>query len=350
MLLIVKKMPKQSRQSCARLYYVLTKNNPTTQDLEDIKKLPYKYLVYQVEVGENTGTRHIQGYVALKKAMRITALNKVFKAHYEARLGTHQEAKDYCMKDDTRVEGPWELGSDTDIAKTPGKRTDLDNVKEILDSGQLNAIKQVQNEHFGAWCRYYKAFDIYANQRTAPRDPNKPPKVLIFWGDRGTGKSRKAYQLAPPPGAYWLTKPADPNQVWFDGYQAGQALVIDEFYGWIKYDFMLRLIDRYPMDVKIHGSKIVFNSPLIIITSNKDPRTWYGYKKDTDNAGEMIKDPYFDTSAWERRLDTFCTIFHYQIGMPEPEIPDVTGIIPESINSSQFTTHINSSQFDEVMD
>lgn len=326
-------MPKQS---CARLYYVATKNNPTAADYDNIKKLPYKYLVYQLEKGEQ-GTPHFQIYIALKKAMRITALTKIFQAHYEARMGSHEQAKAYCTKEESRLDGPWEFGDDSEIPTKPGKRTDLDSVKEILDKGEVDAMKQVQNEHFGSWCRYYKAFDIYHNQNTKPRNPDTPPTVLIFWGDRGTGKSRKAYEIAPPPGAYWLTKPADPNQVWFDGYQAGQTLVIDEFYGWIKYDFMLRLIDRYPMDVKIHGSKIVFNSPLIIITSNKDPRTWYGYKKDPENPGEMMKDPYFDTTAWERRLDTFCKIFHYQIGMPEPVIPDFTGS-SETINSSDPAT------------
>lgn len=323
-------MPKQ-KSAC--LYYMATKNNPVPTDHDDLKKIPHKYIIWQLERGEK-GTPHLQIYIALAKPMRITALNKLFKAHYEPRYGTHEQAKAYCSKEDTREEGPWTSGSDEGIPNR-GQRTDLEAVKMILDSGCDEPIKKVQQNYFSSWVKYYKAFDIYHNQNAEQRDPNVPPKVIILWGDRGTGKSKKAFEIAPPPKGYWLTKPADPNQVWFDGYSVGQTLVIDEFYGWIKYEFMLRLIDRYPMDVKIHGSKIIFNSPLIIITSNRDPREWYGFKKDPLNPGERVKDPYFDTSAWERRLDTFCDIYHYKIGEPEPEvqIPVETGTDDPAINT-----------------
>ena len=65
-------------------------------------------------------------------------------------------------------------------------------------------------------------------------------------------------------------------------------MVIDEFYGWFKYDYFLRLLDRYPFITEYKGGSKDFNSKLIIITSNKNPNEWY--KK-------------FDTSPMFRRFD-----------------------------------------------
>lgn len=92
--------------------WVFTINNPTnTEDCP--KDWPgYRYIVYQREKGE-TGTEHYQGYVIWKSNKTLTAVKKIHKtAHWENRMGTHKEAKDYCMKEDTRMEGPWEYGQE----------------------------------------------------------------------------------------------------------------------------------------------------------------------------------------------------------------------------------------------
>ena len=52
-------------------------------------------------------------------------------------------------------------------------------------------------------------------------------------------------------------------------------MVLDDFYGWIKFDEMLRLLDRYPLLVETKGGTTHFTSRFIHITSNKHPSSWY---------------------------------------------------------------------------
>jgi len=51
--------------------------------------------------------------------------------------------------------------------------------------------------------------------------------------------------------------------------------VIDEFYGWMPLDFILRLFDRYPLLVPVKGAHAQFVSKKILVTSNKHPIDWY---------------------------------------------------------------------------
>ena len=56
-------------------------------------------------------------------------------------------------------------------------------------------------------------------------------------------------------------------------------VVLDDFYGWLKYSQLLNLLDRYPMQVEVKGAKREFLAKEIIITSNKSPVEWYDSEK-----------------------------------------------------------------------
>ena len=53
----------------------------------------------------------------------------------------------------------------------------------------------------------------------------------------------------------------------------------DEFYGWLPYCEMLRLLDRYPCQVQIKCGSLNFAPREIIILSNKAPEDWYDKTK-----------------------------------------------------------------------
>lgn len=57
-----------------------------------------KYL-YGKEICPTTGRTHFQGFMHLKKAMRITELKLIGKPHLEACKGSEEQNEKYCSKD-----------------------------------------------------------------------------------------------------------------------------------------------------------------------------------------------------------------------------------------------------------
>jgi len=69
----------------------------------ELKKICCGY-IFQSEIGEDTGTLHLQGYMITCKDMRLTELKKSLDKgiHFEKRKGTKKAAIDYCCKDETK--------------------------------------------------------------------------------------------------------------------------------------------------------------------------------------------------------------------------------------------------------
>lgn len=122
-------MPTQSMNWC------FTVNNPTADD----KPLEWEcnFVIYQLETGED-GTPHLQGYVEFGKYKRLSGAKKVNRrAHWEMRAGTQQQAIDYCTKEATRTDGPWEKGTKVKgkNGSTKGARTDLHTIHAAIANG-----------------------------------------------------------------------------------------------------------------------------------------------------------------------------------------------------------------------
>jgi len=245
----------------------------------------YKYLVYQLELGAN-GTPHLQGYVTFNNGRSMNAVYDMFinrKAHLEIARGSAWQNRAYCTKpneefpdDAAPLDGPWEFGT----MPEQGKRSDLLAVKDLLDNG--GTMVEVAEEHFSAFVRYHKSFEVYKALHFQHDDVAKTVKCL--WGSTGVGKTKFCRENYP--NAYWKAK--DPNaqiQYW-DGYQYEDTIVIDEYYGWLPWDFLLRLTDRYPLRLGCRGYSVPCAATTIVFTSNKHPREWYprmGYEWNEHN-------------------------------------------------------------------
>lgn len=258
-----------------------------------------KTLVATLEVGDQ-GTMHYQGYIEVTSPRKLEFMMKLIPgAHFEIRRGTRPQAILYVTKtlnlsEITSVsaigydEGTYSSNSiqiltssalpkvitnlsDIDFAdlitKCQKKKTATERLAEIQEL-MNNGAKEIDiaENFFSDWVKYQKSFLRYQLLKSNPR--NEPPTVIVIFGPTGTGKSR--YCMEQYPDAFWKTRGQ-----WWDGYSNQASVIIDEYYGWLPFDMLLRLCDRYPFQVEVKGGYINFNSNIIIFTSNKAPHEWY---------------------------------------------------------------------------
>jgi hypothetical protein len=288
------------------LYWCFTINNPGEIDGEyDIPRFwpDVRYCIWQAEVGAS-GTEHLQGYVAFFSKKRLSALKKLSpEAHWEIRRGTHQQAKAYCMKKDNPVDGPWEIGSEEGIPKGPGARTDIDALKVDMDAGM--SLPDLALNHTALFLRYDRGIRNYLALRSDFRkfQPGEKPVVFVLTGPSGCGKTRLARECFP--GAYWVTKPTGNQQLWFDDYSGQEVIVFDEFYSWVPYDFLLRLLDYGEMHLPFKGGNAKCRAKIFVFTSNMPYSDWY----------PKIE----DKTAFYRRLSEFGQVYHWNLTKKEFE-------------------------------
>lgn len=88
-------------------------------------------MIYQIEKA-STGQFHCQGYVQLRKRVTLSKCRELMpNSHLEQTRGTPSEAREYCMKDDTRQSGPYEYGEFKDAAS--GAAAGADYHREVVD-------------------------------------------------------------------------------------------------------------------------------------------------------------------------------------------------------------------------
>jgi len=303
--------------------WMFTLNNYSSVDVPKTIE-QYKFVTWQAERGANN-TPHLQGYVLFNAPKRFSAVKKIFPtAHWEPRNGTHEQAREYCNKEDTRTDGPWTLGDEP----APGARTDILSLKRAIDDGQSDL--QIWEEQFPLMLKYFKGASIYKRLKSQVR--KEKTFVVVISGPTGTGKSYQAHKNFP--NVYPLSHPGNKGgQLWFDGYDAHTTLVIDEFYGWIPYDLLLRMLDAYPLNVPIKGGFVNFNPKYIVITSNKPPTDWYHFEKFSGGSAPLL-----------RRLDLIIekmTRDYYRV-MKSPESPDALIEIQEDeIDFKRFVPNLS---------
>ena len=229
------------------------------------------YMVYQREKCPRTNRLHWQGFVQYKNPRTLKGVQNDLKhqgLHLEKRLGTPDDARNYCMKEDSRVSDPVEHGS-FEPKDQQGKRNDLEDLRLMVLQGksQLDCF----DAHFGTMCRYNKAIGTYRMLVNKKRKRD-PPVVRWFYGESGTGKSETAMKEAEALGdVYELTH--GPTGTWWDGYDSETIVVFDDYRpNMMKYAQLLKLLNNignYRCDFK--GGSTWLAATHFFITSDKHP-------------------------------------------------------------------------------
>lgn len=292
---------------------MFTKNNPSVSELPREWAEHCEFITWQLEKGEQ-GTPHLQGYFVTKSnpsnkngwslkqiRERITGPG----VWLGKRMGTHDQAVAYCNKRDTRIEGPWTIGKWSEVegpsrgGKTQGGKnaSNLLEIKAAIDAGATD--KDLYESHFSQMFRYGKNFDRYRLAVTSLRR-NWHTKALALWGPPGTGKSARAQKIAEATfGSSVFNWDISGERHFMDGYCGQKCLIINEFYGQVPINFLLKLLDRYPMQVETKGSSVPFGAEMVIFTSNEHPDDYYG-KHDKHGAPSAI--PQIVLDALKRRF------------------------------------------------
>lgn len=270
--------------------WCFTLNNHTVEEESYLVALgselpePLLYLVFGREVGEN-GTKHLQGFVSLSSRKGMAFIKNTIgdRIHCEIARGTTSQASTYCKKEkdfDEYGTLPIGQGARTDIAACVATIKEGANIRRLADE-----FPQIMLRYGSGVLRLRQHF---RPERTCP------PKIWIFWGPTGTGKTRRVWEFMDPD-KLWV----HPGDRWFDGYDGHEAVLFDDFEGsWFKLSYLLKLLDRYIFQVPVKGGYVWWCPKTIYLTSNVEPKEWY------QGANQNHQD------ALMRRITEFGTIEH----------------------------------------
>lgn len=264
---------KNKREQSARSRaWCFTFNNYTDNDVTQFKELATEYIVFGYEVGES-GTPHLQGYLYLKNAASLSAIKKRTsdRVHFEIAKGSPLSASNYCKKDGNFYEAG--------VLPSPGKRTDIDTVKELLSSSNSSKMRTICDSANSV--QSIKFAETYLKYKEKGRTTK--PTVTWYYGPTGVGKSKSAYESVDMDDCYTAMSTGK----WFEGYDGHSHVIIDDMRrDFAKFHELLRLLDCYPIKVECKGGSRQFLATNIIITSCYSPSSLYETREDV---GQLIR-------------------------------------------------------------
>lgn len=297
----IAKKEKKKQFRCRKFVFTVSKPanpdwNPTKLVAGWKKRNWITYLRGQWEsaVNEKTGQNyiHFQGFGQLSRRCqsRKKLLKELgFKGWVDVMHGTHDHNQVYCSKTD--MEGKGNRLPDTEVFVMgkwyfQGRRTDVESMQAKLEAGATP--QEIAYGDFDHWKYQHKAIDKYYLYVQEKRTPNwRTVTCECIWGDAGSGKSRKAEAEAVQRGGgfYRPIINSATGKVWWDGYTGQKNIIFDDFYGQIKFNWMLRLTDGYKLLVEPKGGSVYAQWTHVTFTSNVHPSKWWSGYQCIINAG-----------------------------------------------------------------
>lgn len=247
--------------------FVFTVNNFTTTHVRKLLEIPEDeigYLIVGQEIGEESKIPHLQGYINWKNPRSIKGMVNILPGHIEVAKGSPFDNYKYCSK-----EGNVLIEVGVRPKGKPGKRTDIDYVRSLVQDGaNANEIWE-KAPSFQAFRMGIEGIKLRNNEL------REPPTVYWFWGPTGTGKTRKAFEMFPNA---WVS---GKSGKWWEGYYGQPDVIIDDFRpDWCHFVELLRILDRYPYRVEVKGSSTQLLAKNIVITCPFSPATMYCGRED----------------------------------------------------------------------
>jgi hypothetical protein len=232
--------------------------------------------VYSEEAGSSTGYRHYQAFAYWEGKITGSRVRALFgDAHCEPAGKPAVACAAYCSKDKTHLSGPYWLG---DYESVPGMEpTEAQTErKSIFAEAQQHIAEGWRYEDFlnsSEWMvwglRHKNAIQdlisahAYAAYGTHIRDM---VSVDYIYGPTESGKSWSVYETYGIPNVF-VPNCADASFP-FDGYAGQPVVMLEEFRSALKFDFLLKVLDIYPLLLNIKGGRTYACWTKVVITSN----------------------------------------------------------------------------------
>lgn len=234
--------------------WCFTQNNYLECHKKVLDLLECRYLVYGEEVGES-GTPHLQGFVAFDGMKRLAGVRKILPAaHWEVAKGTAEQAAMYCKKDGKFVER-----GEVPSRKRAGA-AEIERWDEAREAAKKGRFEDIPSDIF---IRYYNSLHKIAAD--AQPKPESLPTLDFWWfcGPTGSGKSLAARTENPD---YYIKN----INKWWDGYQDQPCVIIEEWDPTYSYmaSFLKQWADHHPFAAEVKGGSRCLRPARIIITSN----------------------------------------------------------------------------------
>nr|QJI53696.1 MAG: replication-associated protein [Cressdnaviricota sp.]QJI53698.1 MAG: replication-associated protein [Cressdnaviricota sp.]QJI53700.1 MAG: replication-associated protein [Cressdnaviricota sp.]QKN88872.1 MAG: replication-associated protein [Cressdnaviricota sp.] len=276
-------MSKQRNYSC-------TLNNWTPEEYDSILQLDTLYTCIGKEIGKESEIPHLHFQLCFKNPVSFESLKKKLSRARIEKTNSVQDYVNYSKKDNDYYEkGVCPVGQ--------GKRTDLDNIRDQLKEGK--SMRQI-----------VETASSYQSIKTAEclmkyNEKKRDFKTVVTWcyGATQTGKSYYAREYLQSKGYGDYYESMDTGR-WFDGYDAHEAVIIDDIReNFMSYNSLLKFLDKYGYRVETKGGSRQFLAKELLITSPIHPREMFSH------IGE-------DINQILRRIDTI-VFFQYD---SDPEI------------------------------
>lgn len=268
--------------------WCFTLNNPGQDEIEYLQqqKSEWNYITWGEEVGEN-GTPHLQGYVEFRESLTMGQVKRRLgtdRIHLEPRRGSQNQAIEYCHKDGEIFEWGERTASKSNGRGEAAKNKALQFLP-LIKAGKLVEIAEDPE----CTANIFRHVRDLAALLEAPRDVNDPPTVSWYYGETGTGKTRRAYYEAKQMG---LGEPYVKSTAskWFDGYDGHEVVIFDDLRSsWFEYSYLLKLLDRYPTQVECKGGSRQWKAKRIFVTSPFPPEGMYEAMQERDKVDTIAQ-------------------------------------------------------------